>query len=397
MSKPSCLRALLLIVTTLCVNAFAQTDDFTIVALPDTQIYSMSYPQIFKAQTQWIANNAAAKNIKLVLMEGDIVNGGGETYQWQNADAAMKILDGKVPYMVAMGNHDYNQNQPLGRTASATNFNKWFGPARYAGQSWYKGTYTAGSNENYYGIFTFAGKEYLVLVLEAFPRDGVLDWANQVLAANHGREAILLTHAYLYYDNTRIGRCDDFNAAKIGATDGNDGEQMWPKLISKQSNVSLVISGHVTPGDGTGRLAELGENGNLVNQVVADYQNRTNGGNGYMRIMTFHPSSNTISVQTYSPYTGLYMTDAENQFTMTWHAQNGIPGKWGYISGRVRTSGCGNLNGAVISSGAYSTTTNSSGIYSLHLPAKEGATVKVSLSGYAGQSSTVNIPAGFST
>src|SRR5690348_9996388 len=93
--------ALFLLLAVSC--SFSQSDDFTIVALPDTQVYSKDYPQIFKAQTQWIANNAGARNIKLVLMEGDIVNGGGETYQWQNADVAMKILDGKVPYMVAMG------------------------------------------------------------------------------------------------------------------------------------------------------------------------------------------------------------------------------------------------------------------------------------------------------
>ena len=384
-----------LLLTVAC--SFAQSDDFTIVALPDTQVYSKSYPQIFKAQTQWIANNVAARNIKLVLMEGDIVNGGGETYQWQNADAAMKILDGKVPYVVAMGNHDYDQNEPEYRTASAKNFNKWFGPTRYAGQSWYKGTFTPGSNENYYGIFNFSGKEYIVVVLEAFPRDEVLTWANNVLAANHGREAILLTHAYLYYDNTRIGRCDDFNAAKIGVTEGNDGEQMWPKLISKQPNISLVISGHVTPGDGTGQLAELGVNGNLVNQVVADYQVRTNGGNGYLRIMTFHPSTNTIDVKTFSPYLNQYLTDKENQFTMTWHAQGGIPGKWGYVSGRVRTTNCGNLKGAVVSSGSYSTTTSSTGVYTLHMPAKEGATVKVSLSGYASQTATVDVPHGFNT
>jgi hypothetical protein len=377
--------------------AFAQSDDFTIVALPDTQIYSKTYPQIFKAQTQWIANNVAARNIKLVLMEGDIVDGGGSTYQWQNADAAMKVLDGKVPYMVAIGNHDYDQNQPNYRTASAKNFNKWFGPTRYAGQSWYKGTYTPGSNENYYGIFNFSGKEYIVVALEAFPRDEVLSWANSVLAANHGREAIILTHAYLYYDNTRIGPCDGDNAAKIGVTDGNDGEQVWPKLISKQPNVSLVISGHVTPGDGTGRLAELGANGNLVNQVVADYQVRTNGGDGYLRIMTFHPSTNTIDVKTYSPYLNQYVTDSENQFTITWHAQGGLPGKWGYISGRVRTTNCGNLKGALVSSGTYSTTTNSTGVYALHMPATQGASVKVSLAGYTSQTAKVNVPPGFST
>jgi hypothetical protein len=395
MSKSLSLRLAFLFL--LSISAVAQSDDFTIIALPDTQIYSKSYPQIFKAQTQWIANNVAAKNIKLVLMEGDIVNGGGETYQWQNADAAMKILDGKVPYMVAMGNHDYNSNQPNLRTAAATNFNKWFGPTRYSGKSWYKGTYTPGSNENYYGVFTFSGKEYIVVVLEAFPRNEVLTWANNVLAANHGREAIILTHAYLYYDNTRIGRCDDFNAAKIGAIDGEDGEDMWPKFISKQPNISLVLSGHVTPGDGTGRLSELGENGNLVNQVVADYQNRTNGGNGYLRIITFHPSTNTIDVKTYSPYLNQYMTDSENQFTMTWHAQGGIPGKWGYVTGRVRTTNCGNLKGVKVTSGSYSTTTTSTGLFSLHRSAGDNISVTVSLSGYQSQTAMVDIPKGFST
>src|SRR5262245_45807458 len=32
-------------------------DEFTIVALPDTQFYSSLNPQIFAAQTQWIANH----------------------------------------------------------------------------------------------------------------------------------------------------------------------------------------------------------------------------------------------------------------------------------------------------------------------------------------------------
>jgi hypothetical protein len=381
----------------LLLLAHATAQDFTIVALPDTQFYSAKYPEIFKAQTQWIADNVAAKNIKLVLMEGDIVNGGGETYQWQNADAAMKILDGKVPYMVAMGNHDYNQNQPLGRTASATNFNKWFGPIRYTGQSWYQATFTQGSNENYYGFFSFSGRDYIVVVLEAFPRDAVLDWANNVLAAHHGREAILLTHAYLYYDNTRIGRCDGFNAAKIGVTDGNDGEPMWPKLVSKHPNISLVLSGHVTPGDGTGRLSELGVNGNLVNQVVADYQTLANGGNGWLRIMTFHPSSNTIDVKTYSPWLNQYKTDSENQFTLIWHAQGGLPGQPGAISGRVRSATCGDLLGAKITAGGVSTSTNSSGMYTLKLPASDGVQVSVSLNGYSPQSTTMNVPPGFST
>src|ERR1700753_2059436 len=87
----------------LCLSRipFAQTpaptpvDQFTIVALPDTQYYSSTYPQIFAAQTQWIANHVQDQNIKLVIGLGDIVDGGGELQQWQNADAAVRLLDGK--------------------------------------------------------------------------------------------------------------------------------------------------------------------------------------------------------------------------------------------------------------------------------------------------------------
>ncbi len=103
-------------------------DEFTIVALPDTQFYSSLNPQIFAAQTQWIANHVQDQNIQLVVGLGDIVDGGGDLTQWQNADAAVRLLSGKVPYMMAIGNHDYDQNNPAGRTASTKNFNSFFGP-----------------------------------------------------------------------------------------------------------------------------------------------------------------------------------------------------------------------------------------------------------------------------
>ena len=65
-------------------------DEFTIVALPDTQFYSSLNPQIFAAQTQWIADHAQDQNIQLVVGLGDIVDSGGDSTQWQNADAALQ-------------------------------------------------------------------------------------------------------------------------------------------------------------------------------------------------------------------------------------------------------------------------------------------------------------------
>ena len=81
-------------------------NSFTLVALPDTQIYAQSYPQHFHAQTEWIAENRDRLNIKFVLHLGDITKR-NTPEQWENAKAAMSRLDSRVPYALAPGNHDY--------------------------------------------------------------------------------------------------------------------------------------------------------------------------------------------------------------------------------------------------------------------------------------------------
>src|ERR1700756_1673631 len=140
--------------------------DFTIVALPDTQSYSENYPQTFTAQTQWIANNASTLNIQAVVGLGDIVQTATNAWEWQNADTSVKLLDNaKIPYFLAIGNHDYSNFQDAsGRTSETTNFNAYFGPSRYQNYPWYKGQFPPGSNENFYGILTINGTQYLFLM-----------------------------------------------------------------------------------------------------------------------------------------------------------------------------------------------------------------------------------------
>src|SRR5688572_31714205 len=128
----------------LIAAAHAQTDDFTIVVLPDTQHYSKVYPHIFRAQTEWIARSASAENIQLVVGVGDIVDDGSDVAQWQNADAAVTVLDrAGIPYVLPLGNHDYDDRQPANRRASG--FNAYFGPSRYGRTTSYRGSYPAGS------------------------------------------------------------------------------------------------------------------------------------------------------------------------------------------------------------------------------------------------------------
>ena len=310
-------RALLLAAfLTIGYSARAQVTapDFSVIVLPDPQNYSESYPAIFNAQTQWIVNNSANYNIQFVLGEGDIVNVADQPAQWQNADAAVKLLDdAKMPYVLTLGNHDYDHFNPSARGTTA--FNAYFGPSRYAQYSWYKGGFPSGTNDNFYAVFTVNGKQYLVLALEFVPRDTALDWAKTVLDANPDKEIIVVTHSFLFTDSTRADQCNNNDLPPSG---NNQGEDVWQKLLINYPNLSLVVNGHFV--GNASRRADLGLKQNLVNELFADYQGLANGGNGWMRIMTFRPLLNRIDVLTYSPYLNQYMTDSNNQFSLTWHS-----------------------------------------------------------------------------
>ena len=102
-----------------------QEDSFTVVLLPDTQNYSEKYPDTYVAQTLWIRERRKADNIKFAIHLGDIVQTPTIDSEWKNADRAMKILDGVVPYSMAPGNHDMNV-----KNRDSSLYNQYFPSAR---------------------------------------------------------------------------------------------------------------------------------------------------------------------------------------------------------------------------------------------------------------------------
>ncbi|HET8892223.1 MAG TPA: carboxypeptidase regulatory-like domain-containing protein [Candidatus Angelobacter sp.] len=386
----------LLFALCLCTSISAQTpapsptpiDEFSIVALPDTQFYSSLNPQIFAAQTQWIANHVQDQNIRLVVGLGDIVDSGGELTQWQNADTAVRLLDGQVPYMMAIGNHDYDQNNPAGRTASTKNFNFFFGPGRYAGAPWYKGGFPAGSNENFYGVVKVNGRNYLIIVLEFAARDSALAWADGILKANQDKDAIIVTHMFTYMDNTRISGCDLNSAASFGVGQDNNGEDMWWKLVRKYPNIHLVLSGHVVQGDGTGRRMDLGLNGNLVNQILSDYQSDPLGGGGYLRIMRISLSLNRVSVTSYSPYLDSFKTDDHNQFILPYH-NPGISTAPGTLSGKAKSAiDCSPAAGVTVAYSGGSAVTDANGNFNIPANARKSLAITAGKTGWLSDART---------
>ncbi|GAH14126.1 unnamed protein product, partial [marine sediment metagenome] len=91
------------------------------------------------------------------------------------------------------------------------------------------------------------------------------------------------------------------------------GDNMWKKLVKPNADqIFLVLSGHYENED---RITSL-EDGFFVHQLLSDYQDRPNGGNGWLRIIEFSGIHNEISIKTYSPYLNQYETDSDSQFIL---------------------------------------------------------------------------------
>lgn len=286
-------------------------EPFTLVVLPDTQHYSRSFPGIFKGQTQWIRDNVEALNIVGVAHEGDLVHVNDSAVEWEVARKSMGLLDGSVPYFLCVGNHDMQRIGPQ-KLRDTRMFDTAFPLDKFENEKEFGGCYE-GSLANAYYYLEAGGMNFLVVSLECAPRDEVLEWANQIVSSHKNRRTIVVTHIYTYIDDTRVSVGDQWYPKNYG----NDGDQMWEKFVRKHENIFLVLSGHCLM-DGLGRLVSTGDNGNEVHQILANYQVQKNGGNGMLRIMTFHPAENEIRVQTYSPTLDEYKTDPDNQFTLSY-------------------------------------------------------------------------------
>ena len=279
---------------------------WTLVLMPDTQLYSRDYPATFLAQTDWIARHAGHYNVKFVLHMGDIVENNNDR-QWRIARGAMAVLDSRVPYALCVGNHDMG---PRGKaTTRDTLLSKYFPVGEALQEKTFGGVYDKEplKLDNCFHLFEAGGRKWLILSLEFGPRHDVVAWANGVVERHPDRSVFLITHAYLRReDGQRFDRRSKKpqhappSAYEIAQHPAglNDGEELWQKLVSKHRNFAFVASGHVCYSH---LLSSKGAAGNTVHQMLCDYQDAPNGGDGFLRLLQFAPDGKTVRATDYSP------------------------------------------------------------------------------------------------
>jgi hypothetical protein len=266
--------------------------EFAIVFLPDTQKYVINpaYAPIFTAQTQWIVDQRTALNIVFVTHAGDICDTYNSISQHDYAAQSLSLLDGVVPYGLLPGNHD----QPT------TLYNSYWPYTQYQFEPWYGGHYPPNGNDNSFQRFSAGGMDFLILHLQFAPGTDVIAWADAVLKAHPNYKAILNTHGFLDIDGDR-------NVTVMGST-----QYIWDGLVVPNDNVHFVLCGHM---HGEFTRTDV-VNGRQVHQLLADYQEFPEGGQGWLRVMRFVPTDNTVYVHTYSPHLNSYQTDADSAFML---------------------------------------------------------------------------------
>ncbi|MEV4703499.1 metallophosphoesterase [Actinoplanes sp. NPDC049316] len=290
---------------------------FRLVVIPDTQIATQNKPELFYAQTEWIAQQDATGRIPFVIHLGDLVEWPSRVSDWERAVTAMHRLDGVVPYATAVGNHDLDAwactpeatCDPWAGIAtdrSTTMFNTYFPWSAARQKPTFRGSYPWRQMDNSYFAFRAGGVRWLVVTLKFDPTADEIAWAGRVIGNHPHRQVILVTHEF-----------------QRGTARTAIGDRVWENLGRLHPNIQFILSGHYTR---VGNRTDPGDAGNLVYQIQADYQTYSVpkvDNNSYLRVMDFDTAAGTVAVQTYSPYcatTGecpAELTDAGNRFTLT--------------------------------------------------------------------------------
>ena len=259
-----------------------EESDFTILWTSDPQWYSFKYQNILIDQNDWVVENYERMNISYIIHTGDFVDLPHNREQWDFIDKQYKKWDDAgLEYGVLAGNHDIDGS-------NYTEFKEYFGTHRFEDNKTFGEAYDG--NRGHYDLLSENGIDFIFVYLGyGTHSEADYEWMNSVLSEHSDKIAFLMFHEYLNADGTKTAI----------------GNKIFERVVLKNPNVRAVLCGH---NYNSARLVEFidddgdGKEDRTVYQLMANYQNTPNGGNGFMRFLEFDIDSGVIFQRTYSPY-----------------------------------------------------------------------------------------------
>jgi hypothetical protein len=283
---------------------------FSFAVMPDTQQEVLRAGDTrFRHRSDWLVANRSTLDLRFVTHSGDVVNWDTADHaQYVVAREAMRPLEAaRVPYALAIGNHDTQATGPGGsaRDPSRTRqllrdttvFNQYFTAGQYGAV---RGQFEAGKVDNSYSTYEAGGLQWMVIVLELWPRPEVVNWAKSVVAANPRHNVAIVTHHYID-GGGNIGQ-----SAEYGATSP---QYLYNNLISQYANIKFVFSGHVGI---AGYRTDTGVNGNRIFTFLQTFHSNTTNP---VRLVEIDAAANSLRTWIYAPYTNQTFTEYDRTIT----------------------------------------------------------------------------------
>lgn len=241
----------------------------------------------FRAMCDWIVNEAETKNIAAFLHTGDMVDNGDVAGQWNLFNEGIAEIEEKVPFFWAAGNHDagFSGNAPWKQQPYVKALPK---EQKY-------------NNGDAAYMILNAGSTQLLFLSVAYYREkneDAISWLKKVCKAHPDIPAVLITHGYLTDDGKLM------NIARL----------LESNLVASCPNIRLILSGHARgisrakftyDDDGDGKADRT------VNALMYDIQTDMSR-YGYVCLLTYDPVSNTLFVDSYSPFRDDYIYNDRN-------------------------------------------------------------------------------------
>ena len=283
---------------------------YSFAIIPDPQWETANYNASCEYLTPIfdnIINNKEKYNTQYAFCVGDMTDTKTNTInEWKRFLAQTeRLYEADIPYGLARGNHDNTTlfDQYYGDTSTCHYYQEYI--ERY------------GSVSNTYSLHLIEGVKWLMLNLDYGAGDDVLSWASNVIASYPDYNVIVNTHSLLYVDGDLSTNKAPVAPTQDGAwgARGNDGIDIWNKLLSKYSNIKLAICGHECSEDVLLHYYE-GDNGNTVPILLTNQQYVSNNDRPFGSVVRlfFSKDGQTCKVRTWSSLQNQYYK-AANQFS----------------------------------------------------------------------------------